>query len=172
VKSEWERSTRLCATIAVQPDLLAAIREHVELHELGAVEAQALVCFETVSRRTKRPSLMERLGGAGHRTDVRAVIVTPTRFIWAWRPDDEEAGAASELLATLEVTDFQKSPDFALVPGHGVEIFGIHSSGGVGTLFFGLGEGPDADKARRILKDAARAARGEGPPVGPGEAAE
>jgi len=46
------------------------------------------------------------------------------------------------------------------------EVQGITAAEGrVGTLFFGLGEGPDADRARQALKASARAAHGEGPPV-------
>jgi hypothetical protein len=169
MKNDWERTTRVCATIDLRPDLLAAIRDYVELHELGATEAQALVCFENVSRRAKKPSLMERLGGAGHKTMTQAVIVTATRLLWAQRSDDEEAFARSELLGGLEVTDYEKGPGFELLPDHGVEVFGIRAGEGrVGTLFFGMGEGPDADKARMVLKDAVRAAHGEGPPVGGG----
>jgi hypothetical protein len=83
--SSWRRDTRVCAPIALQADLLAAIRAHVEERELGPVESHALVCFETTSRRTAKPSLVERLGGMGHKTLAQAVIVTPTRFLLAQR---------------------------------------------------------------------------------------
>ena len=54
-----------------------------------------------------------------------------------------------------------------MLPDHGVEVFGIHAQEGrVGTLFFGLGEGPDADTARAKLKRQC-AANGEGPPPAP-----
>ena len=45
--------------------------------------------------------------------------------------------------------------------------------GDTGALFFGFGEGPDAGHARQVLKDAARAAHGDGLPVmRPGDEAE
>lgn len=165
-KPEWERSTRVCSTVGLQPDLLATLRAYLEEHELGAVEAQALVCFETVSRRTVKAGLLLRLGGAGHKLVTQAVIVTPTRLVWAQRTDDDAPIARSELLAGLEVADYEKSPAFALLPDHGVEVSGVDAGQGTtGTLFFGLGEGPDSGHARQILKDAVRAAHGEGPPV-------
>ena len=109
---------------------------------------------------------MERMAGAGFKSMTQAVLVTPTRLLWAQATDDEEAFARSELLAKLEVTDYEKGPAFALMPDHGVEVQGVAASEGrVGTLFFGLGEGPDADQARHVLKAAVKAAHGEGPPV-------
>jgi hypothetical protein len=161
----WGRDTRVCASIGLRPELLTAIRAHLELHELGAAEAQALVCFETVSRRTRKPSRLERKMGAGHMAVTQAVIVTPTRLVWAQIAADEPQ-ASSELLADLEVTDYEKGPGFDLIPDHGLDIQGIRAMGGTGgSLFFGLGEGPDADHARHTLKSAVKAAHGEGPPV-------
>jgi hypothetical protein len=171
MKPEWERSTRVCPSIDLQTDLLEALRAHVENRELGPVEAQALVCFETVSRRTKRAGLLMRMGGAGHETTAQAVIITPTRLVWAQRADDGEPNASSQLLARLDLADYEKGPGAQLIPDHGLEVHGIEAQGGhVGTLFFGLGEGPDADHARQVFKDAVRAAHGEGPGAGPAPA--
>jgi hypothetical protein len=162
VKPEWERATRVCPSIDLQTDLLEALRAHVETYELGPVEAQALVCFETVSRRLKKAGLLMRLGGAGHREMVQAVIVTPTRLVWAQRADDEEPFASSQHLARLDLIDYENSPSARLIPDSGLEVHGIEAQGGhLGTLFFGMGEGPDADHARRVFKDAVRAAHGE-----------
>lgn len=167
METSWARETRVCHTIDLRPDLLTALRAYIEEHELEGAEAQALVCFETTSRRTKKPSRMERMAGAGFKTLVQAVLVTPTRLLWAQATDEDEAFARSELLAKLEVTDYEKGPAFGLMPDHGVEVQGIVGmQGRVGTIFFGFGEGPDADKARHVFKAAVKAAHGEGPPVG------
>lgn len=167
MKQEWQRSTRVRSTIGLQPELLAAIRAHVEELELGAVEAEALVCFETVSTRTKKPGFVERMSGGGNKTLTQAVIVSPTRLVWAQRRDDAAPTAQSALLARIDVTDYEKGPAAQLLPDHGVEVYGIPGVGGlVGTLFFGLGDGPDADRARHVLKEAVKAAHGEGPPTG------
>lgn len=52
MKPGWERATRVCPSIELQADLREALRGHADTLELGAGEADALVCFETVSRRT------------------------------------------------------------------------------------------------------------------------
>lgn len=162
----WERDTRVCSNVQLRPDLLDAIRAHLELHEITEAEAKALVCFETASRRLKKPSRLERKMGVGQMAMAQAVMVTPTRLIWATGADDDKAFAKSELLANLEVTDYEKGPGFDMIPDHGVNVQGVRAMGGtVGSLFFGLGEGPDADRARHILKAAVKAAHGEGPPV-------
>lgn len=164
--SEWQRTTRLCSSIALQPAHLEAIRAHITEHELGNVEAQALVCFETDSLRTGKVGLFARLIGLDAKAMVQSIIVTPTRLIFALQMDDDPPAATSELLAKLEVADYEKSPEYALMPDHGVKVQGIQAQGGtVGTVFFGLGEGADADHARMVFKQAVRAAHGEGPPV-------
>lgn len=167
MKQEWERSTRVCPSIDLQTDLLAALRELIEARELGPVEAQALVCFETASRRTRRAGLLMRMAGAGNKTMTVAVIVTPTRLVWAQRADDDAPSAHSQLLSRLDLTDYEKAPEAQMMPDHGLRVHGIEAMGGtVGTLFFGLGEGPDADHARHVFKEAVRASHGEGPAPG------
>jgi hypothetical protein len=163
VKPEWERSTRICPSIEFEPALLQALRDYVELHELGPVEAQALVSYETVSRRLKKPGLTMRLAGAGHMEMTQAVIVTPTRLVWAQRAGKDESFARSQLLMRLELSDYEKSPAAQLIPDHGLEVHGIEAQGSIGSVMFMMGEGPDADRARRIFKEAVRAAHGEGP---------
>jgi len=166
METSWARETRVCHTIDLRPDLLTALRAYIEEHELDGAEAGALVCFETTSCRTKKPGLMERMTGAGFKSMTQAVVVTATRLLWMQAADEEEAFARSELLAKLEVTDYEKSAAFGLMPDHGMEVQGVAATQGrVGTLFFGLGEGPDADRARSVLKAAVKAAHGEGPPV-------
>lgn len=159
---QWERQTRVCATIGLAPDLLETLRAFVEERELGPVEAQALVCFETVSRRTAKAGLFMKMAGAGFKTLTQAVVVTPTRFVWVQREDENGPHAHAAWLDRLDVTDYEKSPDAQLIPDTGLQVYGIEAQGGIGTVFFGLGEGPDADRARQVLKDAVRAAHGEG----------
>jgi len=163
---QWDRETRVCATIGLDADLLVALRELIEQNEMGPVEAQALVCFETVSRRTGRTGLFMKMAGADMKAVTQAVVVTPTRLVWAQREDEGEPHAHTAWLDQLDVSDYEKSPAAHLISDRGLQVHGIESSGEIGTLFFGFGEGPDADHARRVLKDAVRAAHGEGPVPG------
>jgi hypothetical protein len=130
---------------------------------MGPVEAQALVCFETVSRRTGKAGLLTRMAGSGMTTLTQAVVVTPTRIVWAQREDEAEPHAHWAWLTRLEVSDYEEGPEAGLIADHGLQVHGIESNGQTGTLFFGFGEGPDADHARQVLKDAVLAAHGEGP---------
>jgi hypothetical protein len=165
MKQEWERATRVCPSVEFRAELLEALRAHAESAELGPVEAQALVCFETVSRRIGKAGLLMKLAGANHKEIAQAVIVTTTRLVWAQCADGDAPGAQSQLLSRIDVTDYEKGPAAQLLPDHGLEIHGVEAQGGhVGTLFFGMGEGPDADHARQVLKEAVRAAQGERPP--------
>jgi hypothetical protein len=159
---QWERETRVCGTIGLDEHLLQALRACIELHEMGPVEAQALVCFETLSRRTRKAGLLMKMAGAGMKTMTQAVVVTPTRLVWVQREDEGTPHAHWEWLTQLDVHDYEKGPEAGLIPDHGLQIHGIKHQGRVGTVFFGLGEGPDADHARQVLKEAVRTAHGEG----------
>lgn len=168
MQRQWERDTRVCPTIGLDAGLLEALRACVAEHEMGPAEAQALVCFETESRRTGKPGLLMKMAGADAKTMTQAVIVTPTRLVWAQRQDDGAPHAHWAWLDRLDAADYEKGPEAQLIPDHGLQIHGIEHQGRVGTVFFGLGEGPDADHARQVLKDAVRAAHGEGPAAGGG----
>lgn len=159
---QWERETRACATIGIAPGLLETLRTFIEERELGPVETQALICFETLSRRKTKTGLLMKMAGAGFKTLTQAAVVTPTRFVWVQREDEEEPHAHAAWLDRLDVVDYEKSPEAQLIPDNGLQIYGIEARGQIGTVFFGLGEGPDADRARQVVKEAVRAAHGEG----------
>jgi len=171
MKQQWKRETRVCPTIGMSADLLDTIRATIQELEMGPVEAQALVCCETASRRTGKAGLLMKMAGADTKTMTQAVIVTPTRLVWAQREDDDAPHAHWAWLDRLDAVDYEKGPAAGLIPDRGLQIHGIESQGSVGTLFFGFGEGPDADHARQVLKDAIRAAHGEAPAEGTGAGA-
>lgn len=162
----WERETRVCAAIGLQADLLETLRACIDHYEMGSVEAQALVCFETLSKRVGKSGLFMKMAGAGWKSVTQAVVVTPKRLVWAQREDDGAPHAHWAWLDRLDITDYEKSPEAGLIPDHGLQVHGIEVHGSIGTLFFGFGEGPDATRARQVLKDAVRAAHGEGPAAG------
>lgn len=168
MKQQWERETRVCPAIGLSTDLLETLRASIQEHEMGPVEAQALVCFETVSRRTGKAGFLMKIAGADAKTMTQAVVVTPTRLVWAQREDEGEPHAHWAWLTQLDISDYEKGPEAELIPDHGLQVHGIECQGRLGTLFFGFGEGPDADHARRVLKDAVRAAHGEAPAANAG----
>jgi hypothetical protein len=172
MKQQWERDTRVCPTIGLDAGLLETLRACIEEYEMGPVEAEAVVCFETASRRTARAGFLMKMAGAAAKTILQAAVVTPTRLVWAQREDDGAPHAHWEWLNQLDVRDYEKGPEAELIPDHGLQVHGIKLRGQAGTVFFGFGEGADADHARQAFKDAVRAAHGESPAPGTEASAE
>ena len=51
---DYMRSTRECAFGQLRPELVQAIRDYLQKHELGTIDADILICCETTSEKTKR----------------------------------------------------------------------------------------------------------------------
>ena len=69
---DYNRSTRECSFGQLRPELVTAIREHIQKRELGNIEAEILMCCETTSEKKKKGFFAslgggdDKLGCAGH----------------------------------------------------------------------------------------------------------
>lgn len=51
---DYKRTTRECTLDAMRPELSAALREHVEKHNLGDILSAPVMCIETTSEKIKK----------------------------------------------------------------------------------------------------------------------
>ena len=51
---DYMRSTRECAFGQLRPELVQAIRDYLQKHELGTIEADISICCETMSEKKRR----------------------------------------------------------------------------------------------------------------------
>ncbi len=148
--SDYIRTTRECAFGGLAPSLFAAIRGHVEKHELGNLEASALMCCETTSTKQKK-------GLFGSKTEVSmaGILLTPQWLIWATGKQNEAPGVLSARLREIQVQDYEKSDQYKLIQDSGLDISGLRTGTvDLGSAFIGLGPEPAAQKFRSMLKEA------------------
>ncbi len=146
---DYTRTTRECTLDGLQPPLAAAIRSHVKKYELGDIEAAILMCCETISTKKKK-GLFRRKA----EVTLTAIIFTPQWLIWAAGKQDEALGVLSARLHDIRVQDYEKSEMYKLMQDTGLNIFGLRTGDGPGSIFFGLGPEPAAQRFRTMLRDA------------------
>lgn len=152
---EYQRTTRECSFSDFQPEIQIAIRKYAEKHELGDIEADALMCAETVSEKIKQGFFGKTFGGANYAQNV-SMIVTPERLLWCTLDSRNSAVVLAARLAEIEIGDF----DSKLIQDSGLDVFGfVNQSPERVQAFIGLGTEAAAQKFRETLKEAARRAK-------------
>ena len=149
--SDYIRSTRECAFENLNPSLGTAIRAYIEKHQPGLDPSSALLCCETVSTKQKKG-----LFGGKAEVILSAALIIPPMLIMASAREKEVPGVLSTPLRAIQVTDYEKSDLYRLVPDTGLDISGLQSGNDQpGSLFIGLGPEAAAQKLRSLLKEAA-----------------
>jgi hypothetical protein len=147
---EYQRTTRECSFNDFQPEIRSAIRKYVEKHELGDIEANVLMCAETVSEKIKQGFFSKIFGGANYARNF-SIIITPERLLWCSPDSRNNAIVQAARLSEIEVGDFQSNQ----IEDSGLDVFGfINQSPGRVQAFIGLGAEEAAQKFRRTLKEA------------------
>ena len=75
--NEYTRSTHEGTFDDIRPELLSAIRKHMETYQLGDVESSLLIYCETSSTRQKTGLFANRNG-----TAITGMLVTPKLLVW------------------------------------------------------------------------------------------
>ena len=130
--SGWTRETRVCHTIDLRPDLLAALRaSHRGTRARGCRGGRAGVLRDDVAADEEAGPRGTHGRRAASRSLRQAVVVTPTRLIWRRRTDDDDAfaavGAAGQARADATT---RRVPPFALMPDHGLQVEGVAATQG------------------------------------------
>ncbi len=102
--SNYQRSTRECSVSQLQPELLTAIREYFQNHDLGDVETECQLCCETVTESRAgigtTPNMQTNwlAGWLEPRADAKeylAVLLTSQALIWARSGAEVRANGAN-----------------------------------------------------------------------------
>ncbi len=150
---DYKRTTRECTLDSMRPELSAAIRAHVEKHNLGDILSSAVMCVETTSEKIKKG-----LFGGGE-TNYTAAVLTNDWLVWANSGTNVKPHAMSARLTQITVQDYAKSSFAKLISDTGVNINGLKTdSSETGTTFIGLEENAAGIKFREALIVAAQAA--------------
>ncbi|MCE7905528.1 MAG: hypothetical protein DYG87_07005 [Anaerolineae bacterium CFX3] len=150
---DYKRTTRECTLDSLRPELGEALRAHVEKYNLGDILADAKVCVETASEKTKKG-----LFGGGE-TVYTAAVLTKDWLVWANSGTKTPVHAMSARLNQITVQDYAQSSFAKMIPDTGVNVNGLKTdSPEAGTTFIGLEENAAGVKFRQALIAAAQGA--------------
>jgi len=85
--SEYIRTTRECPVSQLQPDLLHAIQDYFQEHKLGALEAEILMCCETISKKKKACKMVSWLSSTSDTVIHTGMLLTSQWLIWVHHGD-------------------------------------------------------------------------------------
>ena len=144
--SGYKRTTRECTLDSMRPELAAAIRTHVEKHNLGDILSGAVMCVETTSEKLKKGLF----GGA--EIIYQGAALTKDWLVWAAGGTKAPMGVLSARLNQITAQDYAKSDFAKLIPDTGVDVNGLKTdSPEAGSTFIGLEENAAGKKFREAL---------------------
>ena len=134
--SDYNRTTRECSVNQLHPELLQAIRGYFQEHELGDLEAETLMCCETISEKKDFDRLTSLLKGAEDTTIHTGMLLTSQWLIWVRRGDQSGTVLNIANLKEIQVRSYMS----ILAKDTGLEIFGyIGNSKGQVRGYVGMG---------------------------------
>ena len=145
------RTTRECSFDSLRPEMLAAVREHVELYKIGNIESNILICLETISIQKKNGLF------GGSEKVITGALLTSEWLILAVERVNEKPVVISGRLRNLQAQNFEDTAMFKVSPDSGLNVTGRYSDvTKQGMSFIGLGPEPAAQKFRQIFQEAIR----------------
>ena len=151
----YTRSTRECTFADLRPELVTAIRKHIEKYRLEDIEATLLICCETTSTIQKAGLFTN-----GSETSITGMIVTAQLLIWTNGEKRDKPIVRSALLRNIDVQDFENTAMYKVNPDSGMNITGRYTDvTKQGQAFIGLGTDPAGEKFRQVLQHAIQKAQ-------------
>lgn len=141
--SEYERSTSGVHPLDVPAALLTALRDRAERDGIDLKLATAAGAIVTTSLHERR-----RLGRVKCREQRTAVVLCPPWLLWATADGDDPPVALSLHLSSIDLSDYDSSPQAALIADHGLLVSSPRLASDrapTGTAFIGLGPEPAAE---------------------------
>lgn len=152
--SDWKRMTKEVPFEALSPEMVVAIRRHIEQYNLGSILSDAWMCVQTDSEKAKK-------GLFGKVEMVQtAAIVTPRWLIWAINGTKTETAVLSAQLINVTVQDYAQTQFAKMIPDSGIEVSGkFTDTSENASAFIGLDEGLAGKKFREVIVKAAADAK-------------
>jgi hypothetical protein len=85
--SGYIRTTRECSVSQLHPELLHAIQNYFQEHKLGALEAETLMCCETISKKKPTSKMVSWLNGKSDTIIYTGMLLTSQWLIWVHHGD-------------------------------------------------------------------------------------
>jgi hypothetical protein len=141
--SDYIRTTRECSVDQLQPELFQAIQNYFQEHRLGLLQAEALLCCETISHKKSTGKMAAWLNGQSDATLYTGMLLTSEWLIWVHHGDQTGTRLNAANLKQIRA-EFYQSP---LTKDTGLEIYGYISNSKARVRgYIGMGAGPATEK--------------------------
>jgi hypothetical protein len=149
------RSTRECTFADFPPQVVIAIRKHIEKYQLEDIESSHLICCETTSTNQKTGLFI-----GGPETTITGMIVTTQLLVWTLGKKKDKPIVRSAWLRNIDAQDFENTAMYQVNPDSGINISGRYTDvTKQGQAFIGLGIDPAGEKFRQVLQHAIQKAQ-------------
>ena len=140
---DYTRSTRECPVGQVRPELHRAIAEYFQKNELGDLEAEAILCCETVSEKKEIGWLATLMGGKAEPPNYTAMLLTSKHLVWARGSQQTDVNVNAADLRFIRVKPYSS----LFNADTGLEISGLLAdSKGMRLGYVGMGPEPITQK--------------------------
>jgi hypothetical protein len=154
--ADYNRTSRECNFEQLGPEIIAAINSHLEKYELGPILNDALMCIEVKSDKIKKGLF----AGPGPKLTEVVLLLTPHWLVQTIKIENQPIITRSARLEDITVSDYEKSPFYARLPDHGVEVSGrFTDTNENSTSFVGLGMDAAGTKFKEMFIKAVREAK-------------
>ena len=152
--SDWKRATREVRFENLMPEMVAEIKKHIELYNLGPVLSDALMCVQTDSEKAKK-------GLFGSAEIVhQGVVLTPRWIVWAVGGTKTKTAVLSAQLKDVVIMDYSQTQFAKMVPDTGIEVSGKFTDVSEnGSAFIGLDESVAGKKFKETVIQAVQDAK-------------
>jgi hypothetical protein len=151
--SDWKRSTKELPFERLLPQMVTAINQHIEGHNLGPVLADMLMCIQTDSEKGKKG-----LFGKAEVVQVGSVV-TPRWLVWAIYGTNTQTVLSAQLI-NITVQDYAQTSFAKMIPDSGLEVSGMFTDASESvSAFIGLEENAAGNEFRETVIKAAQDAK-------------
>ena len=152
--SDWKRTTREIPFESLRPEMVEAVRKHVEQYNLGSILSDALMCIQTDSEKIKKP-----LFGSAEVVCVGAEV-TPRWLGWGVNGTKAQTAVLSAQLRDVTVQDYAHTQFAKMIPDSGIQVSGRFADVAEnGSAFIGLDESNAAVRFKETVIQAAQIAK-------------
>lgn len=153
--SDWKRTTREVSFESLMPEMVTAVKAHIELYNLGSILSDTLMCIQTDSEKVKK-------GLFGKTESVsQGVVLTPRWMILAVKSKGAPVAILSAQLSNMVMQDYAQTQFAKMIPDSGIQVNGMFTDVSENaSAFIGLGNSAAGEKfkttAMKVVQDAKR----------------
>ena len=141
--SEFNRTTRECPVDQLRPEIFQALKNYFQEKDLGDLEAEAVLCCETVSTKNRTGGLFSLLSPSVDTTIHTGALLTSEWLIWVRSGDKSGTLLSAANLKNISVSTYKSM----FIDDAGLEIVGyIGDSKLVIRGYVGMGPEPATKK--------------------------